>query len=342
MSKLDFNSLASKVRSINPYRGTMRYPMDNRSNRQNIFELVEKDNDIEFHVSHGYRYKEVEISEARFKLMEDVRGAKVYKKEHSHQQFDFFTMDITPRVLCVMRSDNSLEYTNHSYYQGDNMKMSDWMNGYQYDSYRMSGTAWSGGYHKGSSINHPVFNGLRIDLETHEPVGMDVRVFRRTIDRKKSKELMAIYKEAFKSPDALLRCMDVETMLISAKDVLDEHEAKINDDGKRTYIGNSEYFKLAEEAFAEKSNFDAVVLYAMSMQLDGFNHWAMDNWRNGQTRSYHRMTEPRNLVTRLVTNLSKRLYKEHKPFNEEEVPFKNVKSSQWGIRIELNGVEVKL
>lgn len=103
MSRLDYKSLASKVRSIDPYRGTMRYPMDNRSNRQNIFELVETGNDIEFHVSHGYRYKEVEISEARFKMLEGIKGAKVYKKEHDHQQFDFFTMDLSPRTLCIVR-----------------------------------------------------------------------------------------------------------------------------------------------------------------------------------------------------------------------------------------------
>jgi hypothetical protein len=320
----------------------MRYPMENRSNRQNIFELVETDKDIEFHVAHGYRYKEVEISEARYKMLEGVRGAKVFKKEHDHQQFDFFTMDISPRTLCIVRSDDSVEYANHSFYQGDNMKMSDWMGGYQYDSYRMSGTAWSGGYSGATkTVNHPVFNGLRINAD-HQPVNQNIQVFRRTVNRKKSKELMMSYKEAFKSPDALLRCMDVETMLVSAKDILDEHEAKINEGGSRNYIGNSEYFKLAEEALADKANFDAVVLYAMSMQLDGFNHWAMDNWRNGLTRSYHRMTEPRNLVTRLVTNLSKRLYKEHKPFDEEEVDFKTVTPSQWGIRVMVDGMEVKL
>jgi hypothetical protein len=340
MKHLAYNSLASKVRSTDPYRGTMRYPMENRSNRQNIFELVETDKDIEFHVAHGYRYKEVEISEARHKMLEGVRGAKVFKKEHDHQQFDFFTMDISPRTLCVVRSDNSLEYVNHSFYQGDNMKMSDWMGGYQYDSYRMSGTAYcERGY---ANLNHPVFHGLRIDLETHQPVNQNVQVFRRAVNRKKSKELMMSYKEAFKSPDALLRCMDVETMLVSAKDILDEHEAKINEGGLRNYIGNTEYFKLAEQALADKANFDAVVLYAMSLQLDGFNHWAMDNWRNNQQRSYHRMTEPRNLVTRLVTNLSKRLYKEHKPFDEEEVDFKTVTPSQWGLRIMVDGVEVKL
>lgn len=334
MSRLDFSSLASKVRSIDPYRGTMRYPMDNRSNRQNIFELVETENDIEFHVSHGYRYEEVPISEARFKLLDGVRGAKAWKKDRDYQKHDFYTMQITPRVLCVVRSDNTLEYTASSFYQGDNMKMSDWMGGYQYDSYRMGGTAYASNYY-GRDINHPIFTGLRIDAD-HNPVGQNVQVFRRTVNRKKSKELMMAYKEAFKSPDALLRCMDVDTMIVSAKDVLEEKEASLEGRG---WISQNEYFKMAEEAFSKKENFEAVILYAMSMQLNGFSHWAMENYKNGN-RSYHRMIEPRDVVTRLVANLSKRLYKEHKPFDEEEVSFKNVTPCQWGLRVVVDGVEV--
>lgn len=340
MAKLDYNSLASKVRSSDPYRGTMRYPMDARSNRQNIVELVETENDVEFHVSHGYRYEEVPISEARFKLLDGVRGAKVYKKDRDYQKHDFYTMEITPRVLCVVRSDNTLEYTTDSFYQGDNMKMTDWMGGYQYDSYKMSGTAWASGYRSNGTMHHPIFKGLRINQETHEPVGMDVRVFRRTVDRKKSKELMTTYKEGFKSPHSFLSCMDVETMLVSVKDILDEHEPKVNEGGNRHYISSQEYFKLAEQCFENGMNFDAVVLYAMAMQIEGFNHWAMDNWKNGQNRSYHRMVDPKNVVPRVLANISKRLYREHKPFNEEEVDFNKCKGSEWGLRIEVNGVDI--
>jgi hypothetical protein len=97
---------------------------------------------------------------------------------------------------------------------------------------------------------------------------------------------------------------------------------------------------MAEEAFANEENFEAVILYAMSMQINGFNRWAIDSFMSGQSRSYYRMTEPNRVVSSLITCLSKRLYKEHKPFNEEEVSFKNVVPSQWGIRVVVDGVEV--
>lgn len=333
MAKLDYNSLASKVRSSDPYRNTMRYPMDSRSNRQNIVELVETENDVEFHVSHGYRYEEKEISEARFKLMEGVRGANVHKKDRDYQKFDFFTTEITPRVLCVVRSDNTLEYVTNSFHAGDNMKMSDWSRGMQYDTYRMSGTAYSQ-YNADKNFHIPIFKGLRINQETLEPVGMNVQVFRRTVNRKRSKELMSAYKEAFKSPDAFLKCMDVETMIVSAKDVLNEYEAKLGDN--HGYVSTGQYFKLAEEAFANKENFEALMLYAMSIQIEGFNHWA---FQNAHTR-YHRIVDPKNLVPRVIANLSRKLYREHKPFDEEEVDFRHTEGSNWGIRVVVDGVEV--
>jgi hypothetical protein len=336
MSRLSFESLASKVRSIDPYRGTMRFPMDNRSNRQNIFELVEKDNDIEFHISHGYKYDQVEISEARYNLMKDVRGVRNVKKTHEYEKFEYYTTQITPRVLCVVRSDDSLEYVHNSFYQGDNMKMSDWMGGYQYDSYRMSGTAYVEHYNsKGVNINHPVFAGLRIDAN-HNPIGQEVRVFRRTVNRKRSKELMSRYKELFKTPDALLKCMDTETMIVSIKDILDEHFG-----GENHYISTSDCFTIAEKMFAEGSNFDGVILHGFAQGIQGFNRWAIDSFTSGQNRNYYRILEPKNVVPRLLTGMSKKLYKEYKPFDEEEVDFKRVNPSQWGIRVEVDGVEVR-
>jgi hypothetical protein len=334
---LTFKKLASKVRSTDPYRGSMRYPMDNRSNRQNIFELVETEDGIEFHVSHGYKYEQKPISEARYKMLEDVRGARVYKKTHDHEQFEYYTTEITPRVLCVVRSDNSLEYVTNSFYQGDNMKMTDWMGGYQYDSYRMSGTAYAVAYGSNGNarINHPVFKGLRID-EDHNPVGQKVQVFRRTVNRKRSKELMASYKERFKSPDAMLKCMDTDTMLVSIKDILEEHFGGDND----KYVSTHECFAIAERMFTEGNNFDGVILHGFAQGIQGFNKWSIDNHTSGSNHGYYRMIEPKNVVPRLMVCMAKKLYKEYKPFDEEEVDFKRVNPCQWGIRVVVDGVEV--
>jgi hypothetical protein len=234
-----------------------------------------------------------------------------------------------------VRSDNTLEYANNSFYQGDNMKMTDWMGGYQYDSYRMSGTAYSSGYYnnRNAGVNHPVFKGLRIDAD-HNPVGMNVQVFRKTVNRKRSKELMSKYKEAFKSPDAMLKCMDTDTMLVSVKDILEEHFEGTN------YIESKKCFDIAERMFAEGNNFDGVILHGFAQNIQGFNRWAIDAYQSGQNRGYYRIIEPKNVVPRLISCMAKKLYKEYRPFDEEEVSFKNVAPSQWGIRIAVNGMDI--
>lgn len=331
MGKLDFNSFASKVRSTDPYRGSMRYPMDNRSNRANSFELVENGDDIEFHVCHNYQYEQIPISEARYELLKDVRGARVHKKTSDYEKHEYYTYKVKPQTLCIVRSDNSLEYVGR-FGQGDNMKMSDWSRGYQYDSYLMSGTAYTQHNDNGKRFNHPVFTGLRVNQETREPVGMDVRVFQRKVNRKRAKDLMAKYKEAFKSPDALFRCMDVETMIVSVKDILSEHY------GEDNYVSSKDAFTIAEKLFTDGNNFEAVVMYGVAQGIGGFNRWALENYNAG--RSYYRMTEPKNVVPRILATMSRNLYKEHKPFDEEEVDFRHVAGGRWGVRVEVNGVEV--
>jgi hypothetical protein len=91
---------------------------------------------------------------------------------------------------------------------------------------------------------------------------------------------------------------------------------------------------------AEGNNFDAVILHGMAQGIQGFNRWAIDSFTSGQNRSYYRIVEPKNVVPRLIASMSKKLYKEHKPFDEEEVDFKCVSPSQWGIRVVVDGVEV--
>lgn len=339
--KLDYVSLNSLVRSKVPYRETNEYPMDNRSNRTNIVKLVETETDIEFHVCHGYEYVRTPITKELYEKLDGVQNVSTSMKEVGDGTFKYEKYSTTPRVLCIVRSDNSLEYTCDYYHQGDSMKMSDWSNGYQYQSMRMGGNAY---WCSSSKMNHPIFKGLRINQETREPIGMDVKVFRRSVNRKKAMELMRGYKEAFVIPNKLLHCMDTDTMLVSVIDILqDKLPSNGADKNGNTlgveYMSSARYFQLAEECLANNENFEALVLYAMSSQIRGFNLYTIKEVRNGST--HYRLTEPKNVVPVVCRYLSKQVYEHHKPFDEEEVPFnKVVRSSRWGLRVEVNGVDV--
>ena len=340
MMKLDYVSLNSLVRSKVPYRGTNEYPMDNRSNRTNIVKLVETETDIEFHVCHGYEYVRTPITKELYEKLDGVQNVNTSMKELDDGTFKYEKYSTTPRVLCIVRSDNSLEYTCNYYHQGDSMKMSDWSVGYQYQSMRMGGNAY---WNSSAGVNYPIFKGLRINQDTYEPIGMDVKVFRRSVNRKKAMELMRGYKEAFVIPNKLLHCMDTDTMLVSVIDILQD---KLPASGGRNstrigveYTSSAQYFKVAEECLANNENFEALVLYAMSSQIKGFNTYSIEQIKNGG--QHYRITEPRNVVHAVSRYLSKQVYEHHKPFDEEEVPFnKVVRSSRWGLRVEVNGVDV--
>jgi hypothetical protein len=332
--KMNFDGLLNRTASVFPYRGTNKYPIGNRSNTANYAEMVEVGDDIQFNVCHGWQHTTTEISKAKYDLIKKMKGRNV-REDTDTGVCEEYTR--TTRPLIVVRSDNTIEFVRDRYWQGDNMKLSDWLRGTVYNSYRVSGTAMSNWDSKSNYTHFPVFGGLRIDAETFEPQNQNIQVFRRLIDRKKSKELMAKYKEAFKSPDAMLKCMDTDTMIVSIKDILDEH---FGHDGN-TYINTKKCFEIAERMFAEGSNFDGVILHGFAQGIQGFNRWAIDAFQSGQNRSYYRMTEPKNVVPRLLTCMSKKLYREFKPFNEEEVDFKQVRSSEWGIRIVVDGVDIE-
>jgi hypothetical protein len=130
--------------------------------------------------------------------------------------------------------------------------------------------------------------------------------------------------------------MDTDTMLVSIKDILEEHFG----DKDNHYLSTTECFAVAEKMFTEGNNFDAVILHGFANEIQGFNRWAIDSYTSGQNRSYYRMTEPKNVVPRLMACMAKKLYKEYKPFDEEEVDFKSVKPCQWGLRIVVDGKEI--
>ena len=111
--------------------------------------------------------------------------------------------------------------------------------------------------------------------------------------------------------------------------------------GLYLYISTKDCFAIAEKEIANGNHFDAVILHGLAQGIQGFNRWAIDSYQSGNNRSYYRMTEPKNVVPRLIACMAKKLYKEYKPFDEEEVAFTKVKGSQWGIRVVVDGVEIK-
>jgi len=304
-----------------------------------LFRVVETENDIEYHVCYGRDWESKEITEQKYNLLKGVRGKRVSKKDRDYEPYPFYETIAIPRALAIVRSDNTIEFVRDSYWQGDRKKMSEWLKhtSYMFDGYRFSGNGLVA-HVNGQDVHMPIFKGLRLDAETLKPhESQNIQVFRKIVDRKKSKALMAKYDMRLKTAHAMLKCLDMDTMMVSAKDLLEEHASKPNDNSWK-YLGSDEAMRIGDNLLESGSEFEASLMYAMAIGVNGFSVYAIENYGNGHTR--YNTCEPKNLVPRIKASLAKKAYETHKPFYEVEVPFMNTKGSAWGLRVVLNGVDV--
>jgi len=339
MPFLTYKGLQLVTYTQDPFRGTMNFPMySDRRQPYSLFQVVETENDIEYHVCYGKDWDTKEITEEKYNLLKEVKGRRVCKKDRDYEPYPFYERITKPRVLAIVRSDNTIEFTLDGYWQGDRKKMSEWIkHSYMFDGYRFSGNGLTA-HANGQDVSMPIFKGLRLDAETLKPhESQNIQVFRKVVDRKRAKVLMEGYKAKLDVAHAMLKCLDTDTMMVSAKDLLEEHASKPNDSSWK-YFGSDEAMRIGDNLLESNSEFEASLMYAMALSINGFSVYAIENYAsNGR---YSRVCEPKNLVSRIKTSLAKKAYETHKPFYEVEVPFMNTKGSEWGLRVVLNGVDV--
>lgn len=337
MAKLNYKGLQHVTHTQDPLRGTMNFPMySDRRQPYSLFQVVETENDIEYHVCYGKDWDTKEITEQKYNLLKGVRGKRVCKKDRDYEPYPFYERITKSRVLAIVRSDNTIEFTLDGYWQGDRKKMSEWIKPscYMFDGYRFSGNGLTA-HANGQDVSMPIFKGLRLDAETLKPhESQNIQVFRRTVDRKKSKPLMERYKTKLDIAHAMLKCLDTDTMMVSARDLYEQYADKT--DSNYTFLNSDKAMKIGDDLLDSGAEFEASMMFAMAININGFSDYALKN--GGHTR--YNICEPKNLVSRIKTSLAKKAYETHKPFYEVEVPFMNTKGSEWGLRVVLNGVDV--
>jgi len=165
MPYLTYKALQHVTHTQDPFRGTMNFPMySDRRQPYSLFQVVETENDIEYHVCYGKDWDTKEITEEKYNLLKNVKGRRVTKKDRDYEPYPFYERITMPRALAIVRSDNTIEFTLPSYWQGDRKKMSDWIKPscYMFDSYRYSGN----GLIVYGQNSMPIFRGLRLDADT--------------------------------------------------------------------------------------------------------------------------------------------------------------------------------
>ena len=161
------------------------------------------------------------------KVLEIVNQTKPYRgstnvyplgaRRYSDRTFVFHGDHIVIRygLMEVMKfhNDNSIEFLRDNTYQGPNMMMSAFLCPYMVKTdCRMGGDIICS-----DSVTHPIFKGLRVylaDLSLHPTV--NYKLFYKTVDRSKSKELRKSWEERIKAVKAFFLVSDSDQMVDEA------------------------------------------------------------------------------------------------------------------------------
>jgi hypothetical protein len=116
----------------------------------------------------------------------------------------------------------------------------------------------------------------------------DYVVVGKKVNRKVGKDLLAGYESFFKTAETMCKAMPRDTFLATAKEVVDENKDK--------------YFEAAE-ALRDQAPLDAMILYAVSMDVGRIQQQIMHpNWYEA---------EPHEIFTNLKRKMNNRIYREH-------------------------------
>jgi hypothetical protein len=248
--KINYESLANKVKNSKPYR-----------NSGNAYPL-------------GYR----EYSARHFRAMDDGSFSIWYL----HREFsdkiqvggvtEGWWRDKKP--LGVVRPDNSFEFTTENgLHQGENTLLSELLDVYIHQVKDKGGAVMSTG-----DGEYPIFTGLRFDIGTKKPL-TQFTVVQPTLNRKRSNEHMKQYKEFLDVYPMFIKAMNDKAALDVVKDLYDQYNkfygAEFNDQTLKEVVDKKHYVDAA---------FIMYLLKTPWVRSNFHYHWRDDNAGTSQPR----------------------------------------------------------
>lgn len=328
MRAFNYERLKSIANSTSPYRGNKnRFPLFTRRENTKYFLVGKQDGELIFNIVYGSRYDTKHLTKAEFEMYQAAGRGGV----HQRGVDEYIMYVAVPHVVGIVRSDNTFEFTNRHYTQGDNKFLSQGAAGYVYNDSRRGGLIYS---ERNSSRDTPymlpVYKGMRVDCETMKPL-QEFEVIGRNVDRKLSKAMMANYKQFFTVSETMCKVMDMDAFIETANSVYAEY-------GNATIAGHVDeamFSRLADNLMHEKP-LDAMYLHMFAMNAGRLHSHVRSNSAWGRPSSIEETyaTMKRKLVRRLYEE-NKSIFKEVVYKSGEHLP-----SSDWGYELRVNGVEV--
>ena len=336
MQALNYTRLNSISNSVSPYRGSLnRFPIGNRRQNYKYFLVGDDNGQRVFNIVHGQHWKSVQLTKQEHDELVKQGSPRLNKYQHGDGTWEYYKYEVSPNILGVVRPDNTFEFTNGSYGQGDRGTMSAYTHGWFCTDSRRGGMIWTSRTNGGVRIM-PIYQGMRIDCETMQPT-KPITVIGRKVDRKEGKTLLTNYADFYSITEVMTKAMNYEVFVKTTDEVMKEH---MDGDISRAHTE----FSAKAEALIQTAPLDAAILYIMGWDI-GNMRWNLRRFLDTQMSSRYSAHEdtPHTMFLNLKRRLNKEIYKANdgvfkkvEYINQEMYP-----PSEWGYTVMVDGVEVK-
>jgi hypothetical protein len=340
MKAIEWNRLTEITRLQKPYRGTTnRFPIGKRTHNTKCFYLEERDGEKVYVITYGTSWQEFHHTKEEYEA--NAGKGNIHCRDWDTDESTRYVSYIAkPRELGIVRSDNTFEFTNMGYGQGDNQIMSNWSYGWFFRSSRHGGMVYKSSSN-GKTIFHPIFKGMRINCEDMSPAkGSEYKVVGRRVSRKYANEFLKRYEDFYKVNEVMFKTIEMDNFIETAVDVANECGIDFNTWSLQT----SDKDKLVE--FANKSldsaPLDSCSAFALAYNIQ--DTYSRVRHKQGKGSHYYRSEiDLETLFSSIKRKLNKELYKANPSVMKtvDYTPHEYYPPSEWGVEIFVNGKEVE-
>jgi hypothetical protein len=337
MLALSWNRLTGITETQKPYRGTTnRYPIGSRTQNTKNFYVDEINGEKVYRITYGTHHIEHFVTKEVYDSDTEKYHERTWETDEA-KRYCFY--EPVPNQLGVVRSDNTFEFTSkHGYGQGHNSVISSWSQGYFYTSSRHGGMVYRD---NSRGIFHPIFKGMRIQIDTMQPHKDSIyKAVGKRVNRKEGKEFLKRYEDFYKINEVMLKAMDYKAYMETAHDVVNSLE--ITTDKWGLYGEDCKKLITYAESCINSAPLDAGVAFALAYDIKDV--WSRVRAFTGAGSSYYsREVELESIFINLKRKLNNELYRKNPTvMNLIEYEMGSLyPASQWGIDIYVDGKEVE-
>ena len=334
---LNYNRLTDIVKNNKPYRKTTdRFPLSYRQHGYKCFFVKQDENgDTEYHIAYQWKYTEVEVTKAEY---DDMSARQIWGiRDRGNGVYVKWVRDWD--IIGVVHKDNTFELTTDRLHQGTRYFLSQMFNVYNSEvvsSIKHGGAIYreyEGNYTDGYTnlIVIPLFKGQKIDLTTNRSV-VNYEVQLPYVNRQRSKEVMAEYKDNLNVAEMFFKSMTNEVFRSEMEEVYNEVYASL--DEKPTWRNQEAGITMEDYAKAHTKTDMFKTIYAVMMYRGVLNSWSLGSgspyYQSSRTPIEYFKSARQHLIKRLKLENNVHDIKTYKA--NEAYP-----SNSWEVRILVDG-----